>query len=124
MDIHSTLLDAAGLKPDPSNTPDGISLVPMLKGEQKLDRKSIYFHYPNYAFHKKNRLGSAVRSGKYKLIKFYDEDTVELYDLENDIGESKDLADSMPEKAKELRSDLESWLVKTKAGIPKRVEEN
>jgi len=74
MDIH--------IQADPSNTPDGVSLLPMLQGQKKLDRQSIFFHYPNYAFHKENRLGSAIRSGKYKLIKFYDQDSVELYDLE------------------------------------------
>ncbi|TWU32633.1 Arylsulfatase [Novipirellula artificiosorum] len=68
MDIHATILEVANLKTDPSNTPDGVSLLPMLKDESKLERESIYFHYPNYAFHKGNRLGSAVRSGDFKLI--------------------------------------------------------
>ena len=122
MDIHATMLDAANLKADPSNTPDGVSLIPMLKGEGELDRESICFHYPNYAFHKKNRLGSAIRSGDYKLIKFYDDDSIELYDLKNDIGESKNLATTMPEKAKQLRSDLESWLASTKASQPQRAK--
>lgn len=118
MDIHSTILEAAKLKADPSNTPDGISLLPMIKGEAELQRESIYFHYPNYAFHKENRLASAIRSGDYKLIKFYDNDSVELYDLRNDLSESKNIADTMPGKAKQLRSDLESWLKTTNASQP------
>ena len=122
MDIHATILEAAGLKSDPSNTPDGVSLLPMLDDETKLGRKSIYFHYPNYAFHKKNRLGSAIRSGDYKLIKFYDDDSVELYDLKNDIGESKNLARKMPDKTKQLRTDLESWLKETKASQPQHAK--
>ncbi len=121
MDIHATILEAAHLKPDPSNTPDGISLLPILDAEPKtkLDRRSIYFHYPNYAFHKKNRLGSAVRSGDYKLIKFYDQNSIELYDLKNDIGETNNLASTMPKMAQEMRSDLESWLQQTKASQPR-----
>ncbi len=120
MDIHATILDAAKLKADPSNTPDGDSLLPMLTGEMELKRESIYFHYPNYAFHKKNRLASAVRSGDYKLLWFYDDDSVELYDLKNDISESHNLADEMPVKARQLRSELEAWLKDTNASKPLR----
>ncbi len=119
MDIHATILDAANQKADPSNTPDGISLLPMFRDESNFQRESIYFHYPNYAFHKGNRLGSAIRSGDYKLIKYYDDDSVELYDLKGDIGETRNLADEMPEKALQLRSELEAWLKKTNASQPK-----
>ena len=120
MDIHSTILEAANLRPHATNTPDGVSLVSILNGTGEMPRRSLYFHYPNYAFHKKNRLGSAIRSGKYKLIKFYDDESVELYDLESDIGESKNLADAMPDKANQMRRDLENWLEKTNASQPKR----
>ena len=120
MDIHATILDATDLKAAPSNTPDGISLMPMLKGESELQRESIYFHYPNYAFHKGNRLASAIRSGDYKLIKFYDHDSVELYNLKKDISESHNIADEMPEKARQLRSRLDKWLKDTNASQPQR----
>ena len=121
MDIHATILAAANLKADPSNTPDGISLLPMFKEATKFDR-SICFHYPNYAFHKGNRLGSAIRSGDHKLIKFYDDDSVELYDLGSDIGESNDIAAEQPEKAKELSAELDAWLEKTNASQPQKAE--
>lgn len=120
MDIHATILEAANLKADPTNTPDGISLMPMLRGESKLKRDSIYFHYPNYAFHKGNRMASAIRSGDYKLLKFYDSDSVELYDLKKDISESQNIAEEMPNKAKQLQSKLEAWLSDTNASIPQR----
>ena len=123
MDIHASILEATELQADPSNTPDGVSLISMLEDESKLDRKSICFHYPNYAFHKKNRLGSAIRSGDYKLIKFYDDDSVELYNLTDDIGESQNLVDSMPEKARQLRTELEEWLKKTNASQPQHAKE-
>jgi len=122
MDIHATILEVANLQTDPSNTPDGISLLPMLTGETELKRESIYFHYPNYAFHKKNRLASAVRSGDYKLLWFYDDDSVELYNLKNDIGESNNLASELPDKARQLRAELQAWLKDTGASQPERVK--
>lgn len=121
MDVHATILDVANLKADPSNTPDGISLKQLLMGDQDLDREAIYFHYPNYAFHKGNRLASAIRSGDYKLLKFYDDDSVELYNLKSDISESQNLADDHPKKTEQLLTALESWLKETNASKPQRV---
>ena len=120
MDIHATILEATNIETHPSNTPDGLSLLSMLKGESKPNRDSIYFHYPNYAFHKKNRFASAIRSGDYKLLKFYDNDSVELYNLKKDISESNNLAEKMPEKAAQLRTNLEAWLKRTNASQPRR----
>lgn len=122
MDIHATILDAANLKADPTNTPDGTSLMPMLEDDSKLDRDSIYFHYPNYAFHKENRLGSAIRSGDYKLLSFYDDDSIELYNLKEDISESRNIAKEMPDKASQLRSKLKQWLRETNASQPPRAD--
>ena len=118
MDIHATILEAAELQSDPSNHADGISLIPVLQNVGKLEREAIYFHYPNYAFHKKNRPGSAIRNGDFKLIKRYDDDSIELYDLKNDIGESNNVAESMPKKANELLSKLDAWLDQTEASQP------
>ncbi|MDA7877993.1 sulfatase [bacterium] len=120
MDVHATILEATHLKSDPSNTPDGISLLPLLRNESELKRESIYFHYPNYAFHKGNRLASAIRTGDYKLLWFYDDDSVELYDLKKDISESQNIADEMPEKTRQLREKLEAWLKNTNASRPVR----
>lgn len=120
MDVHATILEATHLKSDPSNTPDGISLLPLIKNEAALKRDSIYFHYPNYAFHKGNRLASAIRTGDHKLLWFYDDDSVELYDLKKDISESQNIADKMPEKTRQLREKLEAWLKSTNASRPKR----
>jgi arylsulfatase A len=122
MDIHATILDAAKLKTDPSNTPDGTSLIPLLEEQAELERDSIYFHYPNYAFHKENRLGSAIRSGDFKLIKYYDNDSLELYNLKDDISESQNIAKDMPDKAKHLQSKLDQWLKETNASQPQHAE--
>ncbi len=121
MDVHATILDTAGLSPDPSNQPDGVSLIPILRKTGNLNRDAIYFHYPNYAFHKNNRPGSAIRIGDFKLIKRYDDDSVELYNLHNDISESKNLSEILPDKASELTNRLDSWLRETNASQPTRV---
>ncbi|MEJ6642663.1 MAG: sulfatase [Akkermansiaceae bacterium] len=123
-DVFPTLLDVAGLKPAPGVPEDGESFIPLLTGEGKLKREAIFFHYPNYAFHKKNRLGGAIRKGKYKLIRFYDDDSVELYDLEADPGEKKDLAGANPEKARELRAELNRWLQESGAKMPMTVKQD
>ena len=117
-DTFPTLLEVAGLKPKEGIPLDGESLISILKGNDELKRKSLYFHYPNYAFHKRNRLGGAVRRGNYKLIHFYDDDSIELYDVVEDQGEKKNLADSKPELAVELRSDLAQWLKDSGAKMP------
>ncbi len=121
-DVFPTLLEVAGLKPVPGVPEDGESFVPLLTGEGKLKREAVFFHYPNYAFHKKNRLGGAIRKGNYKLIRFYDDESVELYDLEADPGERNDLAGTNPGKARELRAELDRWLLESNAQMPVRVE--
>ena len=122
MDIHATILDVCGLKSDPSNTADGVSLKSLVSEQKDLSRDAIYFHYPNYAFHKKNRMGSAIRSGDYKLIKFYgaEGEAHELYDLKNDIGETKDLANEKTDTRDALIAKLDAWLKETDAQIPTR----
>lgn len=120
MDFYPTLLDAAGLKPDPDSPLDGENLMPLLAETGELRREEIFFHYPNYAWHKSNRLGGAVRSGDYKLILRYDDDSTELYNLADDIGEKRDLTAKMPRKASELKGKLKAWLRETKANMPVR----
>ena len=122
MDIHATILDVCGLKPDPTNTPDGVTLKGLLSRQEDLTRDAIYFHYPNYAFHKKNRMGSSIRSGDYKLIKFYgdQEDVHELYNLKDDIGETKNLANDEASKRDALIAKLDAWLEETGASLPIR----
>ena len=120
-DLHATILQAASLKHDPSNSPDGLALQPIFQDPENWSREAIFFHYPNYAFHKKNRMGSAIRSGDYKLLKFFDDQSLELYNLKDDIGESNNLAATMPEKARQLATQLEHWLSESKAQIPIRI---
>ena len=115
MDFYPTLLQAAGLAPVET---EGESLFPLFNQSGTLQRKSIYFHYPNYAWHRGNKLGSAIREGKYKLIERFENRTLELYDLENDLGERLNLADKQPEKAEAMRKRLEEWRKRVEAKMP------
>jgi arylsulfatase A-like enzyme len=121
MDTYPTVLAAVGLKPDPKKSLDGESIVPLLRQTGTLDRDALYFHYPNYAFHKRNRLGSAIREGDFKLIARYDDGSVELYNLATDIGETTDVSNSSPEMARRLKHKLDAWLTESGAKMPDRV---
>ena len=120
MDFFATLLDAANVDDALSQKQDGESLLPLLRGESSLGRDAIYFHYPNYAFHQGNRLGSAVRAGDFKLINYFDDGSSELYNVTKDIGETHNLATMMPEKTSKLQGMLQSWRKETAAALPTR----
>jgi arylsulfatase A-like enzyme len=117
-DFYPTILEVAGLKPSKSRTLDGESVVALIRQKGRLKRKAIFFHYPNYAWHRSNRLGGAIREGDYKLIKWYDDESVELYNLADDLSEKNDLSQKMPRKAADLKHKLEAWLTRTDAAMP------
>ena len=116
-DFYPTFLEAAGLPPLPEQHCDGVSLVPLLRGETRLDREALFWHYPHYS-NQGGTPGCSVRSGDWKLIEFFEDRHVELYDLRNDIGEERDLAAEEPELARELAARLHEWLPSVGARIP------
>ncbi|MBL7154537.1 MAG: sulfatase-like hydrolase/transferase [Phycisphaerae bacterium] len=120
-DFYPTVLDAAGLFPGAGKTLDGESIMPLLKGTGGLRRSAICFHYPNYAWHGANRLGGAIREGDYKLIERYEDDSVELFNLAEDLSEKNDLAEKMPKRAAELKRKLDAWLRECGAKMPTRI---
>ena len=117
-DLHPTILSATGLDFNSTIPNDGHNLLPLLKGKEKLKNRAVYWHYPNFAFHRDNRLGSAIREGDHKLIHFYDTDSVELYNLKNDISEKNDLSGKMPQLASRLKNKLKVWLKDSGAVMP------
>lgn len=119
-DCYPTLLQPAGLQLDADTRLDGENIIPLMRQSGDIKRESIYFHYPNYAFHKKNRLASAIRTRSYKLIKRYDGDSLELYDLTADIGEARNLAVELPEVTERMQIDLVAWLKEAGAQLPTR----
>ncbi|MFP6739476.1 MAG: sulfatase [Planctomycetota bacterium] len=122
MDYYPTILAALGLSRRGGEAPDGESLLPLLEEKKGFKEKPLYFHFPNFSWHMKNRLGGAVRDGKYKLIEWYDDNSFELYDLAADIGEKKDLSKKMPQKAAELLGKLRAWRKSSGAWMPRKRE--
>lgn len=121
--FYSSLLDMAGLnKPSGKNGIDGASFAPIVKGEQagieKLKQKPLFWHFPHYSNHGAQSPGGAVRLGDYKLIEYYENNTVQLFNLTNDPGEQKDLARSEPGKVKELQTMLRNWRKEVNAQMP------
>jgi arylsulfatase A-like enzyme len=122
MDFFPTILESVGLERDAQSVLDGESILPLLKQSGELKRSAIYFHYPNYAFHQDNRLGGAIRQGKFKLIENFDDGSVELYNLENDISEAHNLAGELPDRATELKGKLQEWRKEMGAAMPTKRE--
>jgi len=120
-DFYPTILEVAGLTPNKSKALDGESILPSLRQTGRLKRKAIFFHYPNYAWHRSNRLGGAIREDDYKLIKWYDDESVELYNLADDLSEKNDLSQKMPRKAADLKRKLEAWLTESGAAMPEPI---
>src|SRR5690606_19000501 len=108
-DLYPTILDMLGLPLRPEQHVDGESIVPVLAEEKSLKRDAIFWHFPHYSNHGMQSPGGAVRSGKYKLIEYFENNTVQLFDLENDLGELNDISNENPEKVNELRAMLHEW---------------
>jgi len=108
-DFFPSILDMAGLPLQPEQHLDGMSLVPLLKGEKALDREAIYWHFPHYSNHGMQSPGGAIRAGDYKLLEYYENDTVQLFNLREDPGEQRDLSQSQPGRAAALRAKLHAW---------------
>ena len=97
---------------------DGRDISPLLRGE-KVEDRPIFWHYPHYG----NQGGSpsaAVRDGDWKLIEFYEDDRLELYNLKADLGEKNNLAKSNAAKATELKAKLDQWRKEVGAKMPTR----
>ncbi len=114
VDFYPTFLDMAKAN-KPDQTLDGESLVPLIQQKGDLQRDAIYWHYPHY--HHSVPAG-AIRQGDYKLIEFYDDNPLELYNLKTDISETINLAESKPELAKELQQKLARWRKEVNAAMP------
>jgi len=122
-DCFPTFLEVVGLDPASDQPVDGESILPLLEQSGDWHRKALYFHYPNYAFHKRNRLGGVVREGNFKFIQRYGTGERELYDLASDIGERNNLATSKTKVAERLEGQLTSWLADMNAAMPTRSSE-
>jgi len=107
-DFYPTLLELAGLPLKPQQHKDGVSLVPLLRGGKQLDRDAVYWHYPHYG-NQGGFPGGAIRQGDWKLLENYEDGSVQLYNLADDIGERNNLAQQQPERVAQMRAKLHEW---------------
>jgi arylsulfatase A-like enzyme len=122
VDLFPTLLELSGAA-KPRQPLDGESLLPLLLGKSPtLKRDAIFQHFPGY-------LGSGpglwrttpvslIQQGDWKLMEYLEDGHLELYNLKDDLGETKNLATANPDKAKELHARLIAWRQETHAPMP------
>jgi uncharacterized sulfatase len=114
-DLLPTFCEVTGAK-IPDQPIDGKSLMPLLLDPQRtLARDAIYFHYPHYHH---SRPAGAIRAGDWKLIEYFDGAPLELYNLAQDIGETANLAEAMPDRAARLQKMLAEWRTSAGARMP------
>jgi arylsulfatase A-like enzyme len=118
-DLFPTLLDLAGAPRSAAATAtDGASFVPLLRGQTVALRDALFWHYPHYWNGGKVSPYSVVRRGDWKLIRFYESDREELYDLHDDPSETRDLAAAEPARRQALAARLDTWLDEVGAQMP------
>jgi arylsulfatase A-like enzyme len=116
-DFYPTFLEMVGAPHNPEQHTDGTSLMPLLKGATSLNREAIFWHYPHYG-NQGGTPGSSLRAGDYKLIHFFEDDHLELYNLRVDIEEEHNLAHLNPQLTAELARMLADWRRSVEAKIP------
>jgi arylsulfatase A-like enzyme len=108
-DFYPTILELLGLPLSPTQHVDGISLAPLVRGTGSIEREALFWHFPHYSNHGMQSPGGAVRVGDYKLLEYFENGTVQLFNLKNDIGEQHDLSRTEPAKVAQLRTLLHDW---------------
>jgi arylsulfatase A len=117
MDIYPTLMEVAGAPLPADAALDGLSIGPVLRNPRSaIRREALYWHLPHYHH---STPASAVRRGDWKLIEFFEDDRVELYNLRDDPAERQNRAAGQPQKARDLRADLSRWRRQVGAQMPK-----
>ena len=126
IDVYPTLLEASGTEMPENYLLDGVSLLPLFEDPQAtLKRESLYWHFPGYP-NVQWRTGpvSVIRQGPWKLLKYYETNQVELYNLDQDMSEQHDVSADKPETRARLQAQLENWLEENQAPMPQKRETN
>jgi arylsulfatase A-like enzyme len=116
-DFYPTLLQLAGQPLKPDQHLDGVSFVPLLKGESTARGKPLFWHYPHYA-NQGGSPNSVIRDGDWKLIEWHEDGALELYNIAQDLSEKTNLAAEQPDKVKELHAKLITWRKEVGALMP------
>ena len=115
-DLFFTLLAAAGVTSANNEQVDGVDLSPLVHGQEQLVRDRLFWHYPHY--YETTTPVSAIRSGDWKLLEYFENGRRELFNLRDDPTESRDLAAEQPERAKTLSRELANWQKQVGAKLP------
>ena len=111
-DLFPTILDFAGI--ENNEKIDGVSLMPRLKNQSKIDREDIFWHFPHY-HGSKWKPGSAIRSGDWKLLVHYESNSIEMFNLIDDPKELKNISSVFDEKKQTLLNKLNKLKNETNA---------
>ena len=123
VDLYPTLVELAGAEPPQDHTLDGTSYAGVLRGRPaEGERPPLFWHFPGYLGAGRNTWRTtpvgAVRSGDWKLLEFFEDGRLELYNLRDDPGEQHDLASQEPDRAGELHAMLKTWRSDIAAPMP------
>lgn len=118
-DLYPTILELAGIGLNRDQHIDGTSYAGHLTEGRPVHRETLFWHYPHYINLGQNPVG-AVRHGDFKLIEHFEDQTFELYNLKDDIGERHNLIDQLPEKAEQLKELLQRWRRDVNAQMPSK----
>jgi arylsulfatase A len=115
VDFFPTMCDAAGVA---AGHVDGVNLMPLLRGGS-LSPRALFWHYPHYS-NQGGEPGSAIREGEWKLIEFHTDGRRELFNLREDVSETRNLVQKRPDIVKRLAARLEEWRRTSGAVMPRR----
>ena len=122
VDFYPTFLEMVGIENKPGQILDGENLMPLLKQTGTLKRDAIFWHLPAYLQGSggtwRTVPAGAIRQGDFKLIEFFEDKRLELYNLKDDIGEKHNLAEAMPRRVRELHQRLVQWRRTVNAPVP------
>jgi arylsulfatase A-like enzyme len=123
VDMYPTLLELTSASKRPNYPLDGESVMPVLlsDGSAKLSRDTLYWHFPGYLGAGegwRTTPAGAIRVGDMKLIEFFEDRHVELYNLKDDLSQQHDLAIAQPDVAKSMHDRLVKWREQTGAKMP------
>ncbi len=116
-DLYPTLLRGVGLNLPAGQVLDGLDVIGSIRApEVASGERDLFFHYPHY--YATTTPVSAIRSGSYKLLEYFEDSRLELYDLQSDLSENHNLAGEQPEIAARLQARLNQWRREVHAALP------
>ena len=116
IDWYPTLLELAGVPSPKQQQVDGVSLVPVLNGGT-ISERPLYWHYPHYG-NQGGEPSSILMEDEWKLIYYHEDGRHELYNIDKDVGEQKDLYAKQSKRANAMRGRLHKWLKSVPAEFP------